>query len=64
MHMEQIKRYLIESYTELITKVTWPTWENLLSSTRVVLVGSLIIAVVVLVMDLVAKQFTGLLYNL
>jgi preprotein translocase subunit SecE len=62
--MEQIKLYLIESYNELINKVTWPTWPNLLSSTRVVLIGSLLIAVVVLLMDIVAKQFTGLLYNI
>jgi preprotein translocase subunit SecE len=62
--MEQIKLYLIESYNELINKVTWPTWPNLLSSTRVVLIGSLLIAVVVLLMDIVMKQFTGLLYNI
>jgi preprotein translocase subunit SecE len=62
--MEQIKLYVIESYNELINKVTWPTWPNLLSSTRVVLIGSLLIAVVVLLMDIVAKQFTGLLYNI
>jgi len=62
--MEQIKRYLIESYNELIHKVTWPTWPSLISSTRVVLIGSLIIALLVLVMDIVSKQFTGLLYNI
>lgn len=62
--MEQIKLYLIESYNELINKVTWPTWPNLLSSTRVVLIGSLLIAVVVLLMDIVMKQFTGLMYNI
>ncbi|MEO6133082.1 MAG: preprotein translocase subunit SecE [Saprospiraceae bacterium] len=62
--MEQIKLYLIESYNELVNKVTWPTWANLISSTRVVLVGSLLIAVVVLLMDFISKQFTGFLYNL
>jgi preprotein translocase subunit SecE len=62
--MEQIKLYLIESYNELVNKVTWPTWANLLGSTKVVLVGSLIIAVIVLLMDAFSKQFTGLLYNL
>ncbi|HZV71851.1 MAG TPA: preprotein translocase subunit SecE [Saprospiraceae bacterium] len=62
--MEQIKLYLIESYNELVNKVTWPTWANLLSSTRVVLVGSLLIAVIVLLMDFVAKQITGFLYNI
>jgi preprotein translocase subunit SecE len=62
--MEQIKLYLIESYNELVNKVTWPTWANLISSTRVVLIGSLIIAVIVLAMDAISKQFTGFLYNL
>lgn len=62
--MEQIKLYLIESYNELVNKVTWPTWANLISSTKVVLVGSLLIAIVVLAMDFISKQFTGFLYNL
>jgi preprotein translocase subunit SecE len=62
--MEQIKLYLIESYNELVNKVTWPTWANLISSTNVVLMGSLIIAVIVLLMDAFSKQLTGLLYNL
>jgi preprotein translocase subunit SecE len=62
--MEQIKLYLIESYNELVNKVTWPTWANLISSTRVVLIGSLIIALIVLLMDAISKQVTGFLYNL
>lgn len=62
--MEQIKRYLSESYNELVNKVTWPTLPNLLGSTRVVLVGSAIIAVIVLVMDAISKQVTDILYNL
>ncbi|HQW01614.1 MAG: preprotein translocase subunit SecE [Saprospiraceae bacterium] len=62
--MEQIKLYLIESYNELVNKVTWPTWANLLGSTRVVLVGSLIIALIVLLMDAFSKQLTSLLYNI
>jgi len=62
--MEQLKIYLRESYNELVNKVTWPTLANLLGSTKVVLIGSLIIALIVLVMDAVAKQFTGLLYNI
>ena len=62
--MEQVKLYLIESYNELVNKVTWPTWANLLSSTKVVLIGSLIIALLVLLMDAVWKQVTEILYNL
>ena len=62
--MEQIKLYLIESYNELVHKVTWPTWANLLGSTRVVLIGSAIIAVIVLVMDAISSQITEILYNI
>ena len=62
--MEQIKLYLIESYNELVNKMTWPTWANLLASTRVVLIGSALIAILVLVMDAVSKQVTELLYNI
>lgn len=62
--MEQIKLYIIESYNELVNKVTWPTWPNLLASTRVVLAGSAIIALLVLVMDAISNQITDILYNL
>ena len=62
--MQQVKQYLQESYNELVNKVTWPTWGNLLSSTKVVLAGSLIIAVLVLLMDGVSKQLTDFLYSI
>ncbi len=62
--MEKTKLYLMESYNELLNKVTWPTWANLLSSTRVVMIGSAIIAIIVLIMDAISKQLTELLYNL
>lgn len=62
--MEKIRLYLMESYNELVNKVTWPTWANLLSSTRVVMIGSAIIAIIVLIMDAASKQLTELLYNL
>ena len=62
--MQQIRQYLNESYNELVNKVTWPTWPNLLSSTKVVIIGSVIIALIVLLMDAVCKQVTGFLYNI
>ncbi len=62
--MEQIKLYVIESYNELVNKVTWPTWANLLASTRVVLIGAAIIALLVLILDAISKQIMGVLYNL
>jgi len=60
--MEKIKLYLQESYSELVHKVTWPTWANLQSSTVVVLVASLILALIILGMDAIARLFTDLVY--
>ena len=60
--MEKIKLYLQESYNELMHKVTWPTWANLQSSTIVVLVASLILALIILGMDAIAQLFTNLIY--
>ena len=44
--------YFKESYNELVNKVTWPTFQQLQSSTVVVMVASVIFALVVLAMDL------------
>jgi len=46
--MEKVKLYIQESYNELLTKVTWPTWTNLQSTTIVVLVGLAIFTLLVL----------------
>ena len=62
--MDQIIGYLKESYNELVHKVTWPSWNSLLSSTRLVLVASLIIALLTLAMDVVSKQFVEIIYNI
>jgi preprotein translocase subunit SecE len=56
--------YIKESYDELINKVSWPEWANLQSSTIVVIVASLLIAVIIFLMDLLSKQITGFLYGL
>lgn len=63
--MESIVLYIKESYNELLHKVTWPTWPKLLSSTRLVLIAAVMIAVVIFIMD---TLFNGLIlkaiYNL
>ena len=51
--MESIVLYIKESYNELVHKVTWPSWPNLLASTRLVLVASVLIALIIFVMDLI-----------
>jgi preprotein translocase subunit SecE len=62
--MDKITLYIKESYDELINKVSWPEWANLQSSTIVVIVASLLIAVIIFLMDLLSKQITGFLYGL
>ena len=49
--MSQITNYITESYTELINKVTWPTWRELQESSILVFVASLLIAGEVFIMD-------------
>lgn len=53
--MEKVKLYVQESYNELLTKVTWPTWANLQSTTIVVLVGLGIFTLLVFLMDAISK---------
>ena len=53
--MESLIGNLKESYNELVHKVTWPSLPALLSSTRVVLVGSVIIALIIFLMETVLK---------
>jgi preprotein translocase subunit SecE len=53
--MESLKLYVQESYNELMTKVTWPTWPNLQQTTVVVLVGLGIFTLLVFIMDAISK---------
>ncbi len=60
--MEKIILYVKESYNELVNKVTWPALPTLQSSTILVLIASLIIALIIFVMDLISKQTLDLIY--
>jgi len=53
-----------ESYNELLNKVTWPTFPNLLSSTTVVLIASAIIALIILIMDGISNKILQFIYGL
>ncbi|WP_288351138.1 preprotein translocase subunit SecE [uncultured Alistipes sp.] len=55
--------YFKEAYNELVNKVTWPTFQQLQSSTVVVMVVSVIFAVVVLAMDLSFENLMGAIYK-
>lgn len=62
--MDKLRLYLKESYAELVEKVTWPTWQNLFDSARVVIVASLIISLVIFVMDLVVNTVLKFIYSI
>jgi preprotein translocase subunit SecE len=62
--MESIVLYIKESYNELVHKVTWPTWGNLLSSSNLVIIASILIALTIFLMDGVFKQLLTTIYNL
>jgi len=53
-----------DSYNELVNKVTWPTWSELINSAIVVFTASLLIALTVLVMDLVFQNAMDFIYKM
>jgi preprotein translocase subunit SecE len=61
--MDSIISYIRESYNELVYKVTWPSRENLLSTTMLVIVSMAIMALILLLLDVVAAQVLGLVYK-
>jgi preprotein translocase subunit SecE len=62
--MKKIRTYIKESYNELVHKVAWPTWAQLQSSAIVVMVGSVILSLIVLAMDLVFRNGMTFIYDL
>lgn len=62
--MNKIKQYIQESYHELVHKVSWPTWEELQSSTMVVLIATVIITLIVWGMDIVSSTLMENFYKL
>jgi preprotein translocase subunit SecE len=59
---ERIKTYLAETRTEL-EKVTWPSRQDLIDSTRVVIIASLIVTVFVGVVDQVLSRIIKLVFG-
>jgi preprotein translocase subunit SecE len=54
--MNKIINYIKESYNELVHKVSWPTQQELTSSTVVVMTASLLMAIVLFAIDFVFKS--------
>ncbi len=62
--MSKFGTYVRESYKELTTKVTWPTWSSLQSSAILVMVATIILAAVIWAIDFVIKTVMTGLYQL
>jgi len=60
----KVVSYFKEAYTELVHKVSWPTWSELQSSAIVVMVASLIIAIIVFAMDISFENLLKLIYGI
>jgi preprotein translocase subunit SecE len=59
-----IKGYFKESYTELVHKVTWPSWSELQNSAVLVMVATLIIALIVAAIDFGFSRIMEAIYKL
>jgi preprotein translocase subunit SecE len=62
--MENIRLYITESINELFNHVTWPTWPELLSHTKIVLVASAIFALITFLMDTASNKLLTFIYGL
>ena len=62
--MARFVEYKKESADDLKNKVSWPSWKELQSSSIVVAIASLIIALIVYVMDLSFRNVLEVIYSL
>jgi len=62
--MSKKESYIKSSYNELVNKVSWPTWSELQSSSIVVAIASLIIALVIYLMDQTFSNLMEVFYSL
>ncbi|HMV16097.1 MAG: preprotein translocase subunit SecE [Chitinophagales bacterium] len=63
--MDNVKTYLIASYEELTSKVTWPTWKELQANAVIVAIASFIIAFIIGLMDMLSNMlFSDIIYKI
>ena len=60
--MSKVKAYIKDCYSELVNKVSWPSWDELQNSVVIVMVASLIIAIVIFLMDFAFQTVMKLIY--
>ena len=62
--MKKIKAYILDTYNELVHKVSWPSWKDLQNSAIIVMVASVIIALVIYLMDTSFSQMMKFIYGM
>ena len=60
--MPKKESYIKSSYDELVNKVNWPTWSQIQSSSIIVAIASLIIALIIFSMDKVFENVMNFFY--
>ena len=63
MKMAKKESYIRSSYDELVNKVSWPSWSELQSSTIVVAIATIIIALIIYLMDSVFSNILNVFYS-
>jgi preprotein translocase subunit SecE len=62
--MNKILVFFLDSYEELVDRVSWPKWEQLQQSTMIVLGATLFTIGVVALMDFVSSTSMKFIYSL
>lgn len=62
--MSRIVEIWKQTTDELVNKVTWPTWEELRSSTTIVIIASILFALAIAVIDKAFGFVMDILYSL
>ena len=62
--MKKITAYFKDAYNELVYKVSWPSLKELSSSTIIVMIASIIIALIVFGMDSLFEWIVKFLYGI
>tara|TARA_B100000925_G_scaffold30279_1_gene20142 strand:- start:105 stop:299 length:195 start_codon:yes stop_codon:yes gene_type:complete len=61
--MSKMISYLKEAFSELLNKVTWPSWSDLQNSSIVVAIATLIIAFIIYLLDTTFSNVLDLYYS-
>ncbi|MCD8206362.1 MAG: preprotein translocase subunit SecE [Bacteroidales bacterium] len=62
--MRRFINYLKECYVELTKKVSWPSWKDLQSSSILVMVTTVLLAIVIFAMDFCFEHLMSFIYTL